>query len=178
MSDARAIEFASIDWAHWRPVDFCTLVFVIDGPRVLLIRKKRGLGAGKINGPGGKLEPDETPEQCAVRETAEEVGLHVSDLAVAGELSFQFFDGYSTHVHVYQTEHFSGEPIETEEALPFWVDIEKIPYDEMWADDRYWLPMLFAGSPFSGRFLFDGDRLVDHTLEAITRSLPAAPPRH
>ena len=177
MSDARAIEFASIDWADWQPVDFCTLVFVIDGPRVLLIRKKRGLGAGKINGPGGKLEPGETPEQCAVRETREEVGLGVSELVAAGELSFQFADGYSTHVYVYRTEHFSGEPVETEEALPFWVDIERMPYDEMWSDDRYWLPMLFAGSPFNGRFLFDGDRLVDHTLKALTRSLPAAPPR-
>lgn len=36
-----------------------TLMFVIDEARgeVLLIRKKRGLGAGKINGPGGKIDP-------------------------------------------------------------------------------------------------------------------------
>jgi 8-oxo-dGTP diphosphatase len=165
VNETHVNDFASIDWSHWRPVDFCTLVFVIHGPQVLLIRKKRGLGAGKINGPGGKLDPGETPEQCAVRETREEVGLDVSALVLAGELSFQFVDGYSTHVHVYRTQNFSGEPIETEEALPLWFDIDAIPYDEMWSDDRYWLPMLFDETPFSGRFLFDGDQLIDYTLE-------------
>ena len=41
------------------------------GGQVLLIRKKRGLGAGKINGPGGKLDPGETFAQTAVREVQE-----------------------------------------------------------------------------------------------------------
>lgn len=36
--------------------------------RVLLMRKKRGVGAGLYNGPGGKVEPDESPRECAVRE--------------------------------------------------------------------------------------------------------------
>lgn len=165
MSDAQGIEWADIAWANWKPVDFCTLVFVIEGTRVLLIRKKRGLGAGKINGPGGRLEAGETPEQCAIRETREEVGLHVSDLVQAGVLRFQFADGYSTHVCVYRTERFTGELIETDEALPLWTEIAAIPYHEMWADDRYWLPMLFEGTPFDGRFLFDGDRLVDYVLD-------------
>ena len=70
----------TIDWTQWKPGVLATLMFIIDEPRgrVLLIRKKRGLGAGKINGPGGKLDPGETPEQCAVRETQEE--LHVTAL--------------------------------------------------------------------------------------------------
>ena len=42
--------------ADWRPVHQATLLFVINDGNVLLIRKKRGLGAGKINGPGGKLD--------------------------------------------------------------------------------------------------------------------------
>ena len=153
-----------IDWARWQAVDRCTLVFVVEAGRVLLIRKKRGLGAGKINGPGGRLEPGETPEQCAVREVREEVGLDVEALRQAGVLRFQFADGYSTHVHVYRTEHFTGRLVETEEALPFWVAIPEVPYDEMWADDRFWLPMLFEGQRFDGRFLFDGDTLVDYRL--------------
>ena len=63
-----------------------TLVFDIDGPQVLLIRKKRGLGAGKINGPGGRLEAGETPEQCAIRETHEEVGIDPQLVSIAGYL--------------------------------------------------------------------------------------------
>ena len=32
-------------------------MFVVQGGKILLIRKKRGIGAGKVNGPGGKFEP-------------------------------------------------------------------------------------------------------------------------
>jgi len=60
-----------IDWATWTPVDTATLLFVVRHTEVLLIRKKRGLGAGKINGPGGRLEKGESLAECAVRETEE-----------------------------------------------------------------------------------------------------------
>ena len=44
---------SDIDWDTWQPEEVATLMFIIQGDSVLLIRKKRGLGAGKINGPGG-----------------------------------------------------------------------------------------------------------------------------
>ena len=44
-----------VDWESWEPEQVATLLFVIKDTEVLLIHKKRGLGAGKINGPGGKL---------------------------------------------------------------------------------------------------------------------------
>ncbi len=52
------------DWNNWEPGLRATLMFIVDEAReeVLLIRKKRGLGAGKINGPGGKIDPGETSE--------------------------------------------------------------------------------------------------------------------
>ena len=106
---AVATAFDTIDWQNWTAVDVCTLVFVMDGPRILLIRKKRGLGAGKINGPGGRQDPGETIEACGVREVHEEVGLRVRALELAGVLRFQFADGYSTHVHVYRTDQYEGE---------------------------------------------------------------------
>jgi hypothetical protein len=49
-----------IDWPRWTSVDRTTLLFVVAGGRILLIRKKRGLGAGKINGPGGRIEDGES----------------------------------------------------------------------------------------------------------------------
>ena len=52
-----------IDWENWRAKDPATLVFVFRDDEVLLINKKRGLGKGKVNGPGGKVDPGETPEQ-------------------------------------------------------------------------------------------------------------------
>jgi 8-oxo-dGTP diphosphatase len=60
-----------IDWASWKAEDPATLVFVVKDGRILLIRKKRGLGAGKINAPGGRLEAGEAPIEGAVREVQE-----------------------------------------------------------------------------------------------------------
>ncbi|MEM9057182.1 MAG: NUDIX domain-containing protein, partial [Pseudomonadota bacterium] len=70
-ADTPASEFHRIDWAAWTPKDIATLLFVVRGGEVLLIHKKRGLGAGKINGPGGRVEPGETVQECAVREVRE-----------------------------------------------------------------------------------------------------------
>ena len=65
--------FEDIDWAHWTPHEHATLLFVRQADRVLLIRKKRGLGAGNINGPGGRLDAGESPQECAIREVQEEL---------------------------------------------------------------------------------------------------------
>ena len=154
-----------IDWRAWSPVDHATLLFVVRGGRILLIRKKRGLGAGKINGPGGRLEPGELPLNGAVREVGEELGIIPTGIRTGGELSFQFADGYSIHVYVFAATGCRGKARETEEAVPLWTDLDRIPYAEMWADDRIWLPLMLRGQPFSGRFIFDGDVMVDHQVD-------------
>jgi 8-oxo-dGTP diphosphatase len=148
----------------WVPVHHATLVFVCAHDRVLLIRKKRGLGAGKINGPGGKLDPGETPHQCAVREVQEELHITPLNLAPHGELKFQFIDDYSIHVHVFLADSYDGEPTETDEALPLWFAPQSIPYDEMWADDAIWLPRVLEGAVVAGRFVFDGDCMLEHEV--------------
>ncbi len=155
---------AAIDWQTWRATDVATLVFVIRAGQILLIRKKRGLGAGKINGPGGRVDPGETTAQCAVREIEEELCVTPTGLRAHGELRFQFVDGYSIHVHVFRAAGCTGEATETEEAIPLWTDLDAIPYDEMWADDQYWLPHLLDGKQVDGRYVFDGDAMLDHQL--------------
>ena len=67
------------DWSTWQPTLRATLLFIVRDGEILLIRKKRGLGAGKINGPGGKIDPGETARQCAVREVEEELLITATD---------------------------------------------------------------------------------------------------
>lgn len=157
-----------IDWDRWQPVDRATLLFVVRDGEILLIRKKRGLGAGKINGPGGRLELDESPEQAAIREVREELRVTPDGIHHHGELRFQFVDGYSIHVWVFRADRCLGVPVETEEAVPLWFPTERIPYEQMWADDRYWLPLLLQGRSFTGRFIFEDDALLDHRLVELT----------
>jgi 8-oxo-dGTP diphosphatase len=160
-----------VDWECWVPDDHATLVFVVAGDEILLIRKKRGLGAGKINGPGGKIEAGESPLESAVREVREELCVTPTGLTHAGELSFQFTDGYAIHVHVFRARGCDGRPEETEEAEPLWTPLDRIPYEEMWADDRLWIPHLLAGDFFTGRFVFDGDAMLTSDLHASKASL-------
>jgi len=156
----RYAHFHEIDWTHWAPTERATLLFIRRDGQVLLIHKKRGLGAGKLNGPGGRLEPGETPLAAAIRETQEEIGVTPTGVAPAGELQFQFADGFSIHGYVFTATGCEGAPRETDEAVPVWVPADALPYHRMWADDRVWMPLLLQGRKFSARFLFDGELLL------------------
>lgn len=160
------MRLSDIDWSTWKPTDRATLLFVVDrvNARILLIEKKRGLGAGKVNGPGGRIDPGETPIETALREVREELCVDAVSPVEFGELSFQFVDGYGLHCHVFRADACIGEPTETPEAVPLWAPLDAIPFDRMWADDRLWLPHLVDGRQFEGRFVFDGDHMVDHEL--------------
>lgn len=144
--------------------EHAVVVFVRRDSEVLLIVKKRGMGAGKINGPGGKLEKGESYRDAAIRETKEEVGLDISDLTHCASLGFTFEDGYSLYGQVFMTRNFTGSPIETEEAEPFWCGLASIPWNRMWEDDILWLPQALEGTYIEGKFHFDGDRLLAHQI--------------
>jgi 8-oxo-dGTP diphosphatase len=143
------------------------LAFLLDqeNRRILLIHKKTGLGAGKINGPGGKLEPGENALESAIRELQEELHITPTDLEEMGILHFQFVQGLSLHCTVFQGFNFLGTPTETREARPEWFDYDKIPFDRMWADDIYWLPQMLEGKKFDAWFHFDEDVMLSHCIQ-------------
>ncbi len=154
-----------IDWETWEPDEKAVLCFIRDNDKILLIHKKTGLGAGKINGPGGRLEPGETEAEAAVRETEEETGLVPLNPEKRGVLFFQFKDGYKLLGTVFFASEYSGKMIETDEALPFWCNIEEIPFEKMWEDDILWLPEAIKGKHFNGKFIFDKDSMISRDLE-------------
>lgn len=159
-------DLAAIDWSTWEPEQRATLLFILRDGEVLLIHKKRGFGKGKINGPGGRIEPGETPRECAIREVQEEVCVLPTGVEECGELFFQFQDGFSIHGVVFRASGHEGVPRETDEANPFWARQDAIPYERMWADDRLWLPLVLRGRPFLGRFLFDGEDMIDYHIDS------------
>ncbi|HKJ86348.1 MAG TPA: 8-oxo-dGTP diphosphatase [Spirochaetia bacterium] len=158
-----------MDWTTFTPRERAVIVFARRENEVLLIHKKRGLGAGKVNGPGGRIDPGETPAEAAIRETMEEVSIRVHELQQHATLHFVFTDGYSLTVYVYVTERFSGTAAETEEANPFWCHISEIPYESMWADDAQWLPEVLADRYVDGRFVFEGDSMLSSEVNVRER---------
>lgn len=161
------MDFTDFSWQGWQPKLQATLCFVVDrkAGKILLMRKKRGLGKGKINAPGGKLDPGESLLECAVRETQEELNIEALEPSRRGTLWFQFTDGLAMEVGVFLAEKWHGEPTETEEGAPCWYPINAIPYEEMWQDDRYWLPDLLANRHFKARFFFHEETILTAELQ-------------
>jgi 8-oxo-dGTP diphosphatase len=149
-----------IDWTVWRPAIYATLMFILDGDEVLLIRKLRGIGAGKINAPGGKIDLGESPVESAIRETQEELHVTPHDPRKMGELSFAMSDMPDIFCHVFVASGHEGAPTETAEAIPMWTHRYKVPYDLMWPDDQHWLPRMLEGEKFRGKFVFEGERII------------------
>ncbi len=149
-----------------------TLCFILHDNRVLLLKKNPDLfGAGKWNAPGGKLQPKETPEQCATREVYEETGLKVQPRRV-GTLAFFKYDKREDPdwiAHVFLTSEFHGTIKESKEGILRWFPVNHPPFDEMWEDDKYWYRHAVEGRNFRGDFYFKGDfeKLVDHRIELL-----------
>jgi len=161
------------DWTGWEPRERAVLLFVRDAGRLLLIHKKRGLGTGKVNGPGGRLEAGETWAQAAVRETREETGLTPGGLTEAASLRFQFTDGYRLEGRVFLADRWTGRLQACDEADPFWHPADRLPWRTMWTDDALWLPPVLAGRRVDARFPFDGDAMVEAEVRVSRR--PPAP---
>lgn len=146
--------------AQRAPLRQASLCLLVREGEVLLALKKRGFGRGKWNGVGGKPEPGESIDDCATRETAEEIGVRALALRRVATLDFFFpplpeFDGWDQQVCVYIIERWEGEPIETEEVAPRWFRTDQLPLAEMWADDAFWLPPVLLGTRLRGQFLYD-----------------------
>ena len=138
-----------------------TLIIIQQDSRVLLGMKKRGLGAGKWNGFGGKLDPGETIEQAARRELQEEAGIEVNHLEKLGVIDFEFKGNPEiSEVHIFKATDFLGEVTESEEMKPQWFSVNEIPFNNMWPDDIYWMPLFLAGKKFKGSFLFSESNTI------------------
>lgn len=147
-------------------VKLLTLCVVHDDTRILLGMKKRGFGAGRWNGFGGKVGLGETIEAAAKRELYEECGLEARALEKRGILRFEFATRPDAlEVHVFGVPEYAGVPVESEEMRPCWFKLTDIPFDRMWPDDRYWLPLFLEGKRLDGRFRFlDEDVLLHHSV--------------
>lgn len=146
-----------------------TLCFAHDDSNVLLGMKKRGFGAGRWNGFGGKLQEGESVEDAARREFNEETGLMSKNISKKGSLTFIYnHDQLIMEVHVFSVLDYVGELRETEEMLPKWFSRDEIPFADMWPSDEYWFHLFLDGKKFEGEFIFsDYDTIIKHLVREI-----------
>jgi mutator protein MutT len=148
-----------------------TLLFLQRRNEILLAMKKRGFGAGRWNGVGGKVESGETIEQALVRECREEISVTPLVYHKVAEHEFtEFHDGAQKRmlVQTFLCSEWEGEPAESEEMAPQWFNVSNIPYEQMWSDDPYWLPQILGDKKVRTHFVLDEhDKLVEHVVTEV-----------
>jgi 8-oxo-dGTP pyrophosphatase MutT (NUDIX family) len=138
---------------------------------ILLAMKKRGFGKGRWNGVGGKVDSekgDTSVIAAAIRETQEEIGVKIKNLEKVALLDFRFpyipenkRKEWDQEVHVFLSKDWEGEPIETEEMAPKWFKLADIPFEEMWDDDKFWLPHVIEGKKLEAKFVFKEGEIIN-----------------
>lgn len=127
----------------------------------IVLKKDQDMHAGKWNGLGGKVEPGETPDECAIREVQEESGLIVDTPILRGVITFPQFDGQNDwYVFVYRFDNFSGDLIDSPEGNLAWLsyaELEKLP---LWEGDRIFMQWLKEEAFFSAKFEYQSGKLL------------------
>ena len=132
-----------------------TLLFLVRDDEVLLAMKKRGFGEGKWNGIGGKVDKNETITEALIRESQEEIGVTPLNYKEQARIIFDEYHNQARkqlEVHTFVCDKWQGVPSESEEMKPRWFNKNKLPFEKMWADDPYWLPLVLAGKQLKCKF--------------------------
>lgn len=129
------------------------------------IKKEHDVNRDKWIGVGGKFEPDETPEECLLREVKEETGLTLLKYCFRGILTF-IADGWeSEYIHLYTATEFEGTLTDCAEGDLEWVPIDQIETLSVWEGDRIFLRLLAENAGFfSLKLKYEGDTLVQSKL--------------
>jgi len=153
--------------------------------RVLMIHRLGGVGgqgkpgdyhAGKWNGMGGKLEPDESPWQGARRELKEETGLDLSesDFKLLGTLQFPNFKAHQSEdwlcfvftARVPQdSTRIALSPCD--EGALHWVPALDLLSLNLWAGDRHFIPYVIDEKPFVGMIRYQGQDVTEYRIERL-----------
>jgi 8-oxo-dGTP diphosphatase len=138
-----------------------------DGCYLMLhrVRKDNDENRDKWVGIGGKFEPGESPEDCAVREVREETGLTMRSWSYRGVVTFVSDEWGTEYMHLFHSTDFSGELRDCDEGVLEWVDKKRLLTLPIWEGDRIFLRLLDSDVPFfSLKLCYTGDRLTRAVL--------------
>lgn len=128
-------------------------------------KKEHDVNHDKWIGVGGKFEPDETPEECLLREVKEETGLTLLKYRFRGILTFIANGWESEYIHLYTATDFTGTLTDCSEGTLEWVPLDKIESLPIWEGDRIFLRLLMEDAGFfSLKLQYEGDILAASKL--------------
>lgn len=153
-----------------------SLCFPVRGGEVLLAVKQTKIGAGYLNGFGGKAESsDRDIYETNAREVEEEIGIRVAAVKKVAEIAFlnpsEDDELNRMLVHIFIANSWAGEPTETDEMKNIaWYDITKLDYSQFLSADKLFIPHILAGKCIRGVIEYSNDWSVKTSrIEEVER---------
>ena len=146
-----------------------TLCYISRGSEYLMlhrVKKKNDVNHDKWIGVGGKFEPDESPDECLLREAREETGLTLTSWRCRGIVTFVNTQCESEYMHLFTAGGFEGEVKTCDEGELEWIDRRRLYELTLWEGDRIFLRLLEDDNAefFLLKLSYDGDKLISAVL--------------
>ncbi len=141
-----------------------TLCYITRGEEVLMlhrVKKENDLNHDKWIGIGGKIEVEESPDECICREVREETGLTLTAWRCRGVITFRQKGAGGEYMYLFTANCPAGELASCDEGDLAWIPWEKLYHLPMWEGDRIFLELLQKDAPF---FLLT----LDYTGDVLT----------
>ena len=152
-----------------RPMLNTTLCYVTRGNDVLMlhrVKKKNDINHDKWIGIGGKFEPEESPEECLLREAKEETGLTLTRWQCRGVVTFLNDTCEGEYMYLFTADAFEGGLTDCPEGDLRWVSREFLNGLPKWEGDQIFLDLLWQDAPFFLLTLrYHGDELIEAILD-------------
>ena len=146
-----------------------TLCYITRGDEVLMlhrVKKKQDINKDKWIGIGGKFLPEETPEECLLREAYEETGLTLTDWRCRGVVTFLSDSCEGEYMYLFTADGFEGQLKTCPEGDLQWVKRDFLDSLPKWEGDSIFLDLLWQDAPFFLlKLKYDGDKLIEAVLD-------------
>ena len=127
------------------------------------VKKEHDVNRDKWIGVGGKLEGEESPDECLLREVREETGLTLTRWRFRGVVTFRTDGGWEgEHMYLFTADRWTGAPAEDcAEGVLEWVPRDRLEQLPLWEGDKIFLRLLAEEAPpFLLSLDYRGDRLI------------------
>lgn len=143
------------------------LCYVRRGEDVLMlhrIKKEKDINKDKWIGIGGKIEENESPDACLLREAKEETGLTLTSWQCHGIVTFLSDRYEGEYMYLFTADAFTGELTDCDEGKLEWVPKDFLDSLPKWEGDQIFLDLLWQDAPF---FLLTLRYCGEHLEEAV-----------
>ena len=132
------------------------------------VKKAHDINKDKWVGIGGHFEPDESPEECLLREAKEETGLTLLSYRLRGIVTFRSDAWQTEYMFLYTSDRFEGDLMECREGVLEWVRKDRVYDLPIWEGDKIFFRLLEENRGFfSLKLRYAGDVLVERVLDGV-----------